>query len=124
MSAVRVREAFASESGDEILPVWLETCPCHQEPMISNGHHRVCAVKRRASMRKAQARYIRTVKGRKANARHEETRIRVQVAGIRASYRVPRERREELRERLATFQADQRKSYKEAASGGFNQAVA
>jgi hypothetical protein len=38
--------------------------------MISNGHHLVCAVKRRESLRAAQLRYLHSEKGRATQHRY------------------------------------------------------
>ncbi len=50
--------------------------------------------------------------------------IEVKIAGKSFSYRVPPERKEEVKQKLAEFREQQATNYLEARDGGFNQTVA
>lgn len=60
----------------------------------------------------SRIRYGQSEKGRAVRARYEETRIRVTIADMSWSYRVPPEKKAELQERLAEFRAEQRSAYR------------
>jgi hypothetical protein len=66
--------------------------------------------------------YNKTPKGREAIARYEATRIRVHVAGQFYGYRIPAERKTELKARLAEFRAA-RVHDQEVPVGGLDPAI-
>jgi hypothetical protein len=65
------------------------------------------------------ARYRATEKYRAKDDRYEASRLRIQIAGLRYTYRVRPERQDELSERLAAFRADQAEQYRDAAAKSF-----
>jgi hypothetical protein len=68
-----------------------------------------------------QRRYNASAKGQARYARYEETRIQVRFAGgtISTRYRVPAEKKHQLKERVADFRAQQREEYRDTSRRGF-----
>lgn len=66
--------------------------------------------------RDRHARYEQTENGRMRKARYEEGRIRVRIAGLSSSYRVPPKRKDELLEKLGDFRSRQADDYRKASS--------
>jgi len=67
--------------------------------------------KKRARNRRCMRKYRQTDKGRASKARAEAGLLQVKVGGMRFYYRVPPDKKDELKQRLADFRELQKEEY-------------
>ena len=83
----------------------MRTCKCHGAPMISNGQHLICAVKRSAKMKRYRRTYRVTDKGQANDERVRAKRLRVgdTYCGYAKTVEQAELIKAHIRGRLATF---------------------
>ena len=75
--------------------------------------------KLRSTVHALHQRHNRSENKGASRARYEESRIQIQVAGLRTTHRIAVGKKQEIQERLAAFREDQARTRQEARENGW-----